>query len=101
MRQQQANRRWEQAVKIFEDLKKITTELGDDKALRLVQIIRSNIINSNAIPESIAKLIDLDNEERRKVFTRQKMGKVLEHMEDLCLWSEWMRSRLGCAETPT
>lgn len=67
MRQQQANRRWEQAVKIFEDLKKITTELGDDKALRLVQIIRSNIINSNAIPEPIAKLIDLDNEERRLI----------------------------------
>lgn len=32
---------------------------------------------------------------RRKEFTREQMGKVLEHMEDLCLWSEWIRTRLA------
>ncbi|GAO16344.1 uncharacterized protein UV8b_00298 [Ustilaginoidea virens] len=30
----------------------------------------------------------------RKDVTREKMGKVLEHMEDLCKWAEWIRSRL-------
>ncbi|TWU79110.1 hypothetical protein ED733_008764 [Metarhizium rileyi] len=32
---------------------------------------------------------------QRRDFTREKMGKVLECMEDLCLWSEWIRTRLA------
>ncbi|EFY89658.1 hypothetical protein MAC_04311 [Metarhizium acridum CQMa 102] len=54
----------------------------------IVEIVDENILDCN------------DNGEikgRRKEFTRQKMGKVLEYMEDLCLWSEWIRSRLGAS----
>ncbi|KFG83783.1 hypothetical protein MANI_009411 [Metarhizium anisopliae] len=54
-----------------------------------VEIVDENILDCND-----------DNGEvnpRRKEFTRQKLGKVLELMEDLCLWSEWIRLRLGAA----
>lgn len=52
----------------------------------VVEIVDENILDYKENGEVKGK---------RKEFTREKMGKVLEHMEDLCLWSEWIRSRLG------
>jgi hypothetical protein len=52
----------------------------------LVEIVDENILSYKGDGEITGK---------RKEFTREKMGRVLEHMEDLCLWSEWIRSRLA------
>ncbi|KHN99393.1 uncharacterized protein MAM_03091 [Metarhizium album ARSEF 1941] len=52
----------------------------------VVEIVDENILHWKEDGESRCK---------RKDFTRQKLAKALEYMEDLCLWSEWIRSRLG------
>ncbi|KAL6921949.1 hypothetical protein ACHAPO_002710 [Fusarium lateritium] len=36
-----------------------------------------------------------DEKRQGKELTRADLGKVLEHMEDLCKWAEWIRTRLA------
>jgi hypothetical protein len=36
-----------------------------------------------------------EDKKQGKELTRADLGKVLEHMEDLCKWAEWIRTRLA------
>ncbi|KAH8699625.1 mediator of RNA polymerase II transcription subunit 1-domain-containing protein [Ilyonectria robusta] len=50
------------------------------------------VANENVIPR------EGDTETRKlksKELTRADLGRVLEHMEDLCKWAEWIRTRLS------
>ncbi|SPJ81700.1 uncharacterized protein FTOL_09105 [Fusarium torulosum] len=47
------------------------------------------VAEENVIPR------DEDNKMKGKELTRADLGKVLEHMEDLCKWAEWIRTRLS------
>ncbi|KAG5976485.1 hypothetical protein E4U55_007319 [Claviceps digitariae] len=38
--------------------------------------------------------VDGETKRRRGLFTRDKLARVLEHLEDLCKWAEWIRMRL-------
>ncbi|KAG5919388.1 hypothetical protein E4U42_006532 [Claviceps africana] len=55
----------------------------------LVEILDDNIL---AVP--CAADADEETKRRRGVFTREKLARVLEHLEDLCKWAEWIRQRL-------
>ncbi|GAB0134978.1 hypothetical protein EsDP_00003330 [Epichloe bromicola] len=50
-----------------------------------VEIVDENILDLEGVG---------DAKGTRKDFTREKMARVLEHMEDLCKWAEWIGSRL-------
>ncbi|KAM0552525.1 hypothetical protein ACHAPJ_007853 [Fusarium lateritium] len=47
------------------------------------------VVEENVIPR------DGDRKMKGKELTRADLGKVLEHMEDLCKWAEWIRTRLS------
>lgn len=48
----------------------------------VVEIVEENILGAGA-------------KGKRREFTRESLGKVLEHLEDLCKWAEWIRTRLS------
>ncbi|KAF4965198.1 hypothetical protein FZEAL_10790 [Fusarium zealandicum] len=50
----------------------------------VVEVANENVISS-----------DPDSKMKGKELTRADLGKVLEHMEDLCKWAEWIRTRLS------
>ncbi|KAG6034525.1 hypothetical protein E4U41_006516 [Claviceps citrina] len=55
----------------------------------VVEILDENVL----APEGDADA-DTKRRQRRAGFTRDKLARVLEHLEDLCKWAEWIRTRL-------
>ena len=52
--------------------------------------IRLQILH-NAVVQIVDENVITDG----RNFTKQGLGQVLEHMEDLCKWVEWIRTRLA------
>lgn len=50
---------------------------------------------SSYVPSSSAAQQQQQKQHQAAGVTRQTLAKALEHMEDLCKWAEWIRSRLG------
>ncbi|KAM5352459.1 hypothetical protein ACJ41O_005182 [Fusarium nematophilum] len=64
----------------------------DSTANITLKVLEDGIVevaNENVIPR------DEDSRMKGKELTRADLGKVLEHMEDLCKWAEWIRTRLS------
>ncbi|KAG6013734.1 hypothetical protein E4U43_007142, partial [Claviceps pusilla] len=59
----------------------------------VVEILDENILAAAAEGMAHAN-VDEETKRRRQVFTRDKLARVLEHLEDLCKWAEWIRTRL-------
>lgn len=60
--------------------------------------ITFNILEGGSVEVTDENVISVASEGGKlngKSFTRADLGKVLEHMEDLCKWTEWIRSRLS------
>lgn len=53
-----------------------------------------NIINENVLPNE-ESATEGDDEGKGKRLTRPDLAEVLEHLEDLCKWAEWIRTRLS------
>ncbi|KPM36303.1 hypothetical protein AK830_g10273 [Neonectria ditissima] len=53
----------------------------------IVEVANENVIPRDGDPQA-GKL-------KGKALTRADLGKILEHMEDLCKWAEWIRTRLS------
>ncbi|KAF4507845.1 hypothetical protein G6O67_004299 [Ophiocordyceps sinensis] len=51
-----------------------------------VEVVDDNILGENAHGAANGK---------RRAFTKESLGRALEHMEDLCKWVEWIRTRLS------
>ncbi|KAL6798905.1 mediator of RNA polymerase II transcription subunit 1 domain-containing protein [Trichoderma sp. SZMC 28013] len=58
-----------------------------DITLRILEGGVVEIVNENIIEQQAAT-------GKGKVLNRQDLGKVLERLEDLCKWAEWIRTRL-------
>lgn len=43
--------------------------------------------------EDLIAQLEKDGHDKGKLPTREGLGKALEHLEDLCKWSEWIRTR--------
>ncbi|KAG6145581.1 hypothetical protein E4U28_001483 [Claviceps purpurea] len=61
----------------------------------VVEIIDENIlaVEGDADATTTADMNE-DRKRRRSTFTRDRLARVLEHLEDLCKWAEWIRMRL-------
>ncbi|POR39176.1 Uncharacterized protein TPAR_00642 [Tolypocladium paradoxum] len=57
--------------------------------------IALKILEGGAVEIVEEDILDAGAKGKRKEFTRESLGKVLEHMEDLCKWAEWIRTRLS------
>ena len=64
----------------------------DSKATITLQILENGIVD--VVDENVLS-VDGKGKFKDKDVTRQTLGKALEHMEDLCKWAEWIRSRLS------
>ncbi|PTB78275.1 hypothetical protein M440DRAFT_49940 [Trichoderma longibrachiatum ATCC 18648] len=58
-----------------------------DITLRILEGGVVEIVNENVVEHQVAH-------GKSKVVNRQDLGKVLERLEDLCKWAEWIRTRL-------
>lgn len=52
-----------------------------------------DVVNENILPRDGD--VPTEAKGKGKQLTRSDLGKVLEHMEDLCKWVEWIRTRLS------
>ena len=66
--------------------------LGDSTADISLKILEDGVVE--IVDENIIGATDKSAHNVKEGFTREKMGKTLEVMEDLSKWAEWMRSRL-------
>jgi hypothetical protein len=55
----------------------------------VVDIINENVLSSDGNGK------EDETQQKKKKLTRADLGKVLEHLEDLCKWAEWIRTRLS------
>ncbi|KAG6003388.1 hypothetical protein E4U21_002063 [Claviceps maximensis] len=59
----------------------------------VVEILSENIL-AVSMERDVHANVDEQTKRRRELFTRDKLARVLEHLEDLCKWAEWIRTRL-------
>ena len=65
----------------------------DSEADITLLILENGVVE--VVDENILTQADAGQGEEGKGMTRGVLGKTLEHMEDLCKWAEWIRSRLA------
>ncbi|KND89751.1 hypothetical protein TOPH_05641 [Tolypocladium ophioglossoides CBS 100239] len=57
--------------------------------------ITLKILEGGAVEIVEENILDAGAKGKRKEFTKENLGKVLEYMEDLGKWAEWIRTRLS------
>lgn len=75
----------------------IVFPLGDSTAYIMFRIIEGGsveIVNENVLGEKGLGAAG-KGKGKEKLLTREGLARVLEHLEDMCKWAEWIRTRLS------